>query len=336
MDTISWVIFPIIIISISIILYRNNKKNKAKDDVGNQSLHRWQALFEQTNDAVLILRLDQHIMAANGRASDILGYGDGELVGKSRRDILSPENWEDTMVRQYKILSGVRIPAYEREYIKKNGERIWMEASTSLVIDPEGNPLHFQSIMRDITERKKLEKELNDLLAEMERQAMTDHLTGLLNRRALTEHANAELNRANREKKPLCILLLDIDSLKSINDHYGHLSGDQAIKLLAENLKKWKRQYDWVGRWGGDEFMVVLPGVDVKDAEMIAKRLFSRIGELDFEYNSEIIKIQISIGVTGLDKEDDNDTFDKLLSRADQALYISKRDKDVKVTVYSE
>src|SRR5690606_30048329 len=143
------------------------------------------------------------------------------------------------------------IPLFERTMIRKDGSRIITEVGISLVSDEDGEPLYHQSVVRDITERKRLEDQLRFSLEKMQALAMQDPLTGLLNRRAVSENAEAEWFRSQRENRPMCVVIIDLDNLKIINDRFGHAMGDQVILELARAIKTQRRRYDWAGRWGG-------------------------------------------------------------------------------------
>jgi diguanylate cyclase (GGDEF)-like protein len=155
---------------------------------------------------------------------------------------------------------------------------------------------------------------------------MTDPLTGLLNRRAISERATMEWQRAQREGRPLSVVLMDVDRLKQINDTYGHLAGDEALKTLGDLLKTSMRRYDWAGRWGGDEFMLLLPGAELEAAREVAGRLLQRFNRHKIQLNgSQEVDLHVSLGVASQKQIDPaNDSLDNLFSQADQALYNAK------------
>lgn len=290
----------------------------------DSDIMRWRALFEQANDAIMILTLNHEIIDVNQRTLEMLGYARWEMIGRSRRDFVPKDEWEETVLRLGVILSGQNIPKYERRYIRKDGETIWVEASTSLVVNQEGLPLHIQTVMHDISERKELQEKLNSLLEEMEMQAKTDPLTGLWNRRAITEHAEGERNRAIRDNEAFSLLMVDLDNLKYINDTYGHLVGDEALNLLSKTLQWWRRSYDWVGRWGGDEFLVVLPQISGADAITVATRLLEKINLTSLEADGNTLDLQASIGVASCHNRRNElveISLKELVDQADRALY---------------
>ncbi|NJO82056.1 MAG: diguanylate cyclase [Blastochloris sp.] len=157
-------------------------------------------------------------------------------------------------------------------------------------------------------------------------QASHDPLTGLFNRLAITNHIAAELSRANRGSYPLSLALLDIDHFKAINDTYGHLVGDEALRHAAQILSAGVRPYDWVGRWGGEEFLVVLSSTTIDAAVLVAERLrmqFMASPMLLPTGTTLTLTVSIGVACTGLPEEHELDPV-HLFQRADAALYAAK------------
>ena len=170
----------------------------------------------------------------------------------------------------------------------------------------------------------KLEEQLTQSHNQMEILAMQDGLTGLFNRRAIEEHMRAELDLAKRKGRPLSVILLDIDHFKTINDQYGHSVGDHTLRQVAEILTKGLRQYDRIGRWGGEEFIVILPDTQLSEAVMVAERLRSMTAEIKLSLeHGEYYAVQISLGVACASGS--YPLLVKLVDAADQALYQAKQ-----------
>lgn len=164
--------------------------------------------------------------------------------------------------------------------------------------------------------------ELKIALIEMERLAKTDGLTGLLNRCTLFETATQEFSRAQRYNRSLSVLMLDIGHFKSVNDTYGHQVGDSVIKRVADVLKATLREADFVGRYGGEEFAVILPETGLQQAAEVAERIrlkinqqsiLTELGNLQFTVSLGVAAFQVGIG-----------TIDKVFEQADKALYQAK------------
>ena len=180
-----------------------------------------------------------------------------------------------------------------------------------------------------------LETRLRKTMAQLQILATYDSLTGLLNRRALYEAINNECERARREDRPISLVMLDIDHFKDINDQYGHLTGDKALCLVSEVITRHKRSYDLIGRWGGEEFLLVLPGADISEAGRVAERLRAEISASPLVL-SEIseFQIQASFGVARVDVCDCSN-FEKYVQYADRALYRAKNEGRNRVCYYS-
>jgi len=160
---------------------------------------------------------------------------------------------------------------------------------------------------------------------QLEAMAMHDSLTQLLNRRAIYNHAEAELNRAIRDEEPLSILLIDIDVFKRVNDTHGHLIGDYAICHVADCIRASVRSYDWIGRWGGDEFLVVLPQTNLDDGTIVAERIREAICSCSLPlHTGDNLYLSVSIGSSSGDTPEEL-TLEKLLQQADKALYQAKQ-----------
>ena len=158
----------------------------------------------------------------------------------------------------------------------------------------------------------------------LETAAMTDYLTGVLNRRAFTERLRAEIRRAQRTQSNLSLVLTDIDFFKKVNDNYGHLSGDEVIKAFARCLMVSVRAYDFVGRFGGEEFVVCLPDASADQAMVVSERLRLAVENCTIPVaGNQILSITASFGVTILQQEADNAEF--MLERADAAMYRAKQ-----------
>ncbi|MBS1158421.1 MAG: hypothetical protein H6R15_840 [Proteobacteria bacterium] len=170
--------------------------------------------------------------------------------------------------------------------------------------------------------------EVNQELLEAKRilqdQAMHDELTGLYNRRAIMGLLETRLSRARREGLPLCLVMIDIDFFKRINDGHGHLVGDRALKAVADRLSRGVRDYNRVGRYGGEEFLIVLDGEDAEVAEQIAERLRAAVAEEALEECGQRVKLTISLGLALAPAVAELDPL-QLLAVADQALYDAKQ-----------
>src|SRR4051794_6626660 len=173
--------------------------------------------------------------------------------------------------------------------------------------------------------KKRYTERLRDNVQMSIEMAITDPLTGLYNRRYMESHLNSLLEQAVARKKPLTVLVLDIDYFKAINDTHGHDAGDDVLREFSLRIKKSIRGIDLACRYGGEEFVVVMPETDLTVATMVAERLRRRIATEPFpiQDGARTIEVTISVGISALGK---NDTAATILKRADAALYRAKRD----------
>ncbi len=198
-----------------------------------------------------------------------------------------------------------------------------IEAIRSGVYDYLTKPLEsladFDATVARALEHAHLIRENERLFKEVQRLAITDGLTGLSNRRNLDEALTTEFERARRYRRPLSVIMMDMDGLKSINDTYGHPAGDAALKRIAAVIRTGVRQIDKPARFGGDEFVVLLPELELEGAMKVAERIFDTIRAI--REHGEMFSI--SGGVVQL--SDDHASAEDLLRAADEALYRAKR-----------
>ena len=174
--------------------------------------------------------------------------------------------------------------------------------------------------------RKRYSDRLRQNLQLSLEMAITDQLTGLFNRRYMSRHLDTQLKAALDAKKPMSFLIMDIDFFKSINDTHGHAIGDEILRAFAARLKANVRGIDLACRYGGEEFVVIMPETDVAFAYAVAERLRQNVADVPFPISSsdKALTVTVSIGVTSIERPDD--TADTILKRADAALYRAKRD----------
>lgn len=186
----------------------------------------------------------------------------------------------------------------------------------------------------DISKKRTL-KRLEKTQSKLRILATTDPLTGLFNRRFFLERAEAEINRSIRYGIPLTLLMVDIDRFKRINDSFGHKAGDKVLEEVSNIFRKSLRDIDLIGRYGGEEFIILLPESDRDSSSIVAERIRNDIENAVILINGESIKITISIGAAEL-LADSKCSLDTLTLRADEALYLSKERGRNRVTVWDK
>lgn len=197
----------------------------------------------------------------------------------------------------------------------------------ALQIQKQANETLEQRVFERTRDLEKANRKLKEL-------STTDGLTGLKNRRFFNEVFHYEFIRAVRDKTSLAVLLMDIDRFKRINDTFGHLAGDDCLKKVAERFNDMiRRECDFLARYGGEEFCVILPNTKAEGALRMAESIRSSIESLQFMVGEEIVSVNISIGVVA-EIPDRKEDLERFLNKADEALYISKKNGRNRVTLY--
>ncbi|QPK62348.1 diguanylate cyclase [Methylomonas sp. LL1] len=310
----------------------------------NQQLRILGRAIEAVNEGILIADArtkDNPIIYVNSGFEAITGYQGDEVKGRNPRFLQA--GFEPA------VLDKVRQAIADRRQVRallrnrrKDGSIFWNNIIIDPVCDESGQVSHFIGIQHDITDIMETETALRsarDELAAINRDleqrieqrtwelkqanqkleglAATDPLTGAYNRRYFLTHAGEELERAIRHQRPLSVIAIDIDHFKSINDQYGHVTGDKILVALTETAKKALRPADIFARFGGEEFFILLPETLLDEAINVAERLKARI----LEIRVADVGFTVSIGIAL--RADDTD-IQPLLERADQALYVAK------------
>ena len=218
---------------------------------------------------------------------------------------------------------------HEADYraLTKDGNYVWIRDVVHVVRKENGEVESLIGFMFDISERKKTEQELIKLQKELEELSFKDGLTGVANRRMFDSVIETEWLKARQNKQPLSLIIIDIDFFKEYNDFYGHLQGDDCLKQVAETLNNVKaRSRDFFGRFGGEEFIMLLPEADENAAWSIAERcrqaLFKK--QIPHEQSKVSQLLTISLGVSTMIPSQD-DEHNELISRADKQLYQAKQ-----------
>jgi len=303
---------------------------------------RFRSIFEQAAVGVALVGLDGRWVQVNDRLCDIVGYPRKTLLDLTFQDITFADDLSIDLTFVEQLMAG-RIPHYsmEKRYVCRDGSLVWVNLTVALVRAPGGEPDYFVSVIEDIQRRKEAEaalaserenrqQQLEQLVVErtealeaairdMDRLAHRDALTGLQNRLSANERLRAEFLRMKRTGRAYTALLLDIDYFKRVNDTFGHETGDQVLKQLAEILQASIRATDFVARFGGEEFLVLLPETEAEGALVIAEKIRSSVTAHDFP---GVHQVTISIGVSRVNPTDGNE--DEAVRRADTALYEAK------------
>lgn len=270
-----------------------------------------QAAVEQSGDVIFMTDPEGNITYVNPRFEDVYGYTPNEAIGQTPRILksgaMSQENYEDFWRT---ILSG-EVAKGEYPNKRKDGSLVVIEGSANPVTDEAGIIVGFFAIQRDITERKRREEELKHM-------SLHDQLTGFYNRHYFDDRMVTL--KKSREQDPISIITIDINDLKLVNDQTGHEKGDELLINTADLLRTVFRPEDCIARMGGDEFTILLPKVDGKEAQII----IVRINEAINTYNLEHIDFPISLAI-GVATAANPTNLDEALTQADNNMYKNKK-----------
>ena len=181
---------------------------------------------------------------------------------------------------------------------------------------------YIADLVWSIVEQKRADEQILALNAQLEHLAMMDDLTGLMNRRAFFIQGKKEISRTNRHKTPLSLLMLDVDGFKEVNDQYGHEAGDLVLQQISQKLVEQVREMDSVARMGGEEFSLLLPNTEKKDAAKLAERIRLAVEQESCQVQKQTIHVTVSIGVASYSKK--TPTLEDIIRQADHSMYKAK------------
>ncbi|HEX9388158.1 MAG TPA: sensor domain-containing diguanylate cyclase [Anaerolineales bacterium] len=292
---------------------------------------RYRRLFEAAQDGILILD------AQTGAITDVNPFLI-KMLGYSRAEFVEKKLWEMGAFKDVEASQEAFEALQKNEYIRyedlplkaKNGRLVDVEFVSNVYL--VGGEKVIQCNIRDITERKQAQDALLKSQTLLREQSVRDHLTGLFNRRYMKETLERELLRATRKQLLLDIIMLDVDNLKQFNDTWGHAAGDEILRELGSLLLRQVRGEDIACRYGGDEFIIILPDasreVTRERVDLICE--YARLFYLQFEGQS-LAAVTLSLGVAVY--PEDGATSTGILRAVDAALYRAKHDGRSRVVV---
>jgi diguanylate cyclase (GGDEF)-like protein/PAS domain S-box-containing protein len=273
-----------------------------------ESEEKFRTLAETIASAIFVYR-GTRCEYANRAAQLITGYSREELLELDSWDLVHPDSRDLVIQLGLSRSPGDRSPRrYEAKILTKTGEPKWLDL-TSAVVEIGGSCRGLITAF-DVTERKLAEEEIRQLAA-------SDPLTGLANYRRLLGVFDSELERSRRTGRSFCLVLLDLDGLKGINDRHGHLTGSRALCRVGSILRTQCRSLDTAARYGGDEFALILPETGAEEARYLARRIVSCV-----ETDGEQPRISVSFGLAAC--PGDGGSFKDALRVADGGLYLMK------------
>lgn len=286
-----------------------------------ESEARYHALVDQSLVGIAIVE-DGRFSYANPRFAEIFGYDQAEIPMLAPLDVIEEKDrvWVAEQLRMWS--SGkVEWAHYQIRGRRKGGDPLDIEVFGNTVA--LGNKRVWVNLVQDISERCRAEREVLVLQEKLREQLLRDPLTGLYNRRYLQEALDRELHFARRHQQPVSLIMGDLDHFKNVNDQYGHQAGDYVLKAFSELLGRFARASDINCRFGGEEFLLIMPGMHKADAALRAECLRSAIVATRLEFQGCDIALTASFGVAAYPS--DGLSADSLVAAADAALYMAKR-----------
>ncbi|EQB39093.1 hypothetical protein M947_07995 [Sulfurimonas hongkongensis] len=297
-----WLILGFIVLALIFVLYRYSIIEEYSKNL--------QQNIDIIDKHVLISYSDKkgNITYVSEALCKLTGYTKEELIGKNHRIFKHPDTPRAVFKKLWQTITQGEVYKGELKNINKAGKAYWIEVTITPIINKYGEIEGYSAIRQDITDKKYAQK-----------LSITDKLTQTYNRLHLENILAKETQRANRYGEIYSVIIIDIDKFKLINDNYGHDVGDKILISVVEILNSKIRQTDVLGRWGGEEFLIICPKSDMDQAYIVAQKLRVAIQEHEFPI---IKKLTCSFGVSQYRSKDKNS--DAVIKKADEALYISK------------
>lgn len=300
-----------------------------ENDLKSQ-LNRYKYIIENLKDVIWEMNSDFAFTFLSPNAKNMAGYEAKEMIGRKITEFLV-EDSKKYLIDQVSWHLNEKVKGnpsktvlHDLQFICKNGLVIWVEVSANLMFE-EGRFIGYIGTTRDITEKKGYERQLSKYLKEMEainvkleQMAVTDILTGVYNRRKFDDDINLIIKKRENDDIPFSLALFDIDHFKAINDLLGHKMGDRVLKRISDLVMENIRATDRVFRWGGDEFIIILPEANLEGASAVAEKIRYIIENEDFGIEK---KLTISLGVGEYLPQEN---ADQMIARIDKLMYQAK------------
>jgi diguanylate cyclase (GGDEF)-like protein/PAS domain S-box-containing protein len=296
------------------VVHQDITERKQVEEQLSETRDAFQTVIHSSPLAILALDAEDRVTMWNPAAETMFGWTEKHILGQPNPAIPENKTKEYDALRQA-TLSGMAFSNLDTVRMRRDGTQFPVSMSVAPLRGKQGDVIGRMHIIADISERKKYQEELRQ-------QATTDELTKVSNRRHFMELANGEIKRSARFKRPPAIGLIDIDHFKQINDTYGHAAGDLALVGFARIFQKYIREVDIFARFGGDEFILLLPETTQEQAYEVVERVRMALITQPIVLNDHPVILTISSGIANLASE--HETIDTLIQKADQALYIAK------------
>lgn len=299
-----------------LVFYEDITKYEERQKMLKEKERKLDSILKFSPDAITVTDLKGIITECNQATLDLHGFSSKEeVIGKSAYELIAPKSREKAARNMEKTLGNGYVKNVEYVFVTKEGKEFPAELSASVIKNSLGRPELFVAITKDISARKEKEKELFYL-------ATHDTLTGVYNRDMFRNHLGLAQNRAQRNRSGFCVMMLDLDKFKEVNDTLGHRIGDRLLQLVARRIREALRKQDSIARMGGDEFLVLLPEVNRRaNVNVVAEKVL-KLFEVPFRVKEHVLEITTSIGIAIY--PDHGKDRDSLIQCADIAMYQAK------------
>ncbi|WP_020410088.1 GGDEF domain-containing protein [Hahella ganghwensis] len=291
--------------------------------------------IDRSQDGYGIFDHEDVLSYCNSQFAALFCYQTGEATGK---------HFSELVKHAHSLQQGIRldhqnIDAFIDDANHKRRSRLFRIFEVDLIdgrwflFSEQCNPRGDMLVQaKDITKQKILEQSLQNSIEELNELALTDELTRVANRRSFVGSVDSELSRCRRTGASMTLALLDLDHFKAVNDTYGHIVGDAALRHVAQLIRQSLRQYDILGRIGGEEFAVFLSNTDQASAFTVADRTRREVYQHPLQFEGSYVQLSVSIG---LSTQGCNATFNDLYTEADSALYKAKHEGRNQIAIAS-
>lgn len=318
-----------------ISVIRNITKRKEFENALIESEEKYRSILNASPDDITITDLDANIIMISPAAKEMFGYDldFDNFIGMKLLDFIVPEDVDRARANIVKMYEGYTRSTNEYKAVRQDKSEFDVEVNSGFVFNAKGIPDKMVFIIRDITRRKLIESEMQELVNQLEIEkntaqlnAITDSLSGLFNRGYFDRMLRTEFSRLARSESRISLVMFDIDNFKKYNDNYGHLAGDKCIQMISQTLKaSLERDQDIAARYGGEEFIVILPDTGENGARTIGERIRKAIEDLEIPHIGSETSKYVTVSVGAITVYSDNlITPDQALKLVDEALYTAK------------
>jgi diguanylate cyclase (GGDEF)-like protein/PAS domain S-box-containing protein len=301
---------------------------------------KYRSIFENATVCIYQSTPEGRFLSVNPYMARLLGYASPEEMIASITNIEEQFYSAPALRAEFqRLVQAGEVHGFVCQVRHKAGGLLWVQIDSRAVSADDGHVEHYEGFITDITDRQskadelhrakealeEANRELHQALEREQQLARTDGLTGLFNRSFFFELASREFSAAVRYQSPLSILMFDIDDFKQVNDTFGHVAGDKALARVAQAAVSQVRYSDILARYGGDEFVLLLPHTKLRQAFSIAERIREAVAALRVETPKGLIAVTVSIGVAETKYTLPHESLENLTHRADEVLYTAKQ-----------